>query len=104
MNYQLNLVSCEMLMILASFTTIHMVYSVWLVAVGTCMPSDYVVECASELCVGPGVVSQTWASSPATCYLTHPTELSTHTRGKEDITVQWMDYQEVNRESICQLS
>lgn len=53
-------------MILASFTTIHMVYSVWLVAVGTFMPSDYVVECASELCVGPGVVGQTWASSPAT--------------------------------------
>ena len=37
-------------MILASFTTIHVVSSVWLVAAGTSMPSDYVVECFGTVC------------------------------------------------------
>ena len=37
-------------MILPSFTTIHVDYSVWLVVVGTFMPSDYVVECFRTVC------------------------------------------------------
>ena len=37
-------------MILPSFTTIHVDYSVWLVVVGTFMPSDYVLECFRTVC------------------------------------------------------
>lgn len=37
-------------MILPSFTTIHVDYSVWLVVFGTFMPSDYVVECFRTVC------------------------------------------------------
>ena len=61
-------------MILASFISIHVIHSVWFVAAGTFRPFDYVVECASVLCVGLGVLGQTWAflvSDPSTSIQAH---------------------------------